>query len=199
GTSANVKTPGSEVQLDVPLVGRANLANVLAAISVALEYDVPLSVIAERVSTLRPAAHRGEIVKLASGATVIDDSYNANPTATRRALEVLQRSSAVRRIAVLGEMLELGDRSTALHEEVGRAAASSSVDLLVTVGGGPAEAMAHAAVTGGMSKTSVRHLATSDEAAEAVIALVGRGDLVLVKGSRGVKTDRVVERLKAQS
>ena len=196
GTSAHVTTPAGEVELDVPLIGRANLANVLAATAVAINYDVALGTIAERVAMLRPASHRGEIVKLSSGATVIDDSYNANPTATKRALEVLQRSSAGRRIAVLGEMLELGDRSTALHEDVGRAAATGGVDVLVTVGGAPAEAMADAATAAGMPKTRVQYLATSEQAADAVSALVGRGDLVLVKGSRGVKTDRVVERLK---
>jgi UDP-N-acetylmuramoyl-tripeptide--D-alanyl-D-alanine ligase len=137
------------------------------------------------------------VVRLKSGITVIDDSYNANPTATRRALDVLAASpDAGRRIAVLGEMLELGDHATDLHEGVGRAAAAARVDVLVTVGGAAAEALAAAAAASGMSRDRVRHFATSDEAAEAVAALVQAGDLVLVKGSRGVRTDRVVDRLK---
>ena len=137
-------------------------------------------------------------VRLANGATVIDDSYNANPTATRRALEVLAAGRGTRRIAVLGEMLELGDRAHALHQEVGRAAAQAELDVLLTVGGAPAAALAASAVAAGLARDRVRHFATSDEAAAATVALVGPGDLVLVKGSRGVQTDRVVERLKAE-
>ena len=136
------------------------------------------------------------VIALPSGATVIDDSYNANPTATKRALDVLASASGRRRVAVLGEMLELGDHSIALHEDVGRAAARARVGLLVTVGGAPAAALADAAVAAGLPRSAVRHFATSDEAADTVAAAVHAGDVVLVKGSRGVKTDRVVDRLK---
>ena len=198
GTSAAVTTPMGAVELTTPLVGRANLANVLAAAAVAIEFGVPLDAIADRASRLTPPSHRGEIVRLANGATVIDDSYNANPTATRRALDVLAAGRGTRRIAVLGEMLELGDRAHALHQEVGRAAARAELDVLLTVGGAPAAALAASAVAAGLARDRVRHFATSDEAAAATVALVGPGDLVLVKGSRGVRTDRVVERLKAE-
>ena len=116
-------------------------------------------------------------------------------TATKKSLDVLASARATRRVAVLGEMLELGDRSADLHADVGRAAASR-VDLLFTVGGAPAQALAAAAVDAGMARDRVRHFASSDEAAGAVAAIVSRGDVVLVKGSRGVKTDRVVEHLK---
>jgi UDP-N-acetylmuramoyl-tripeptide--D-alanyl-D-alanine ligase len=94
-------------------------------------------------------------------------------------------------------MLELGDRSVALHEDVGRAAAAARLDLLITVGGEAAAALGDAAVAGGLSRTRLRHLATSDQAAEALAASIQPGDLVLVKGSRGVRTDKVVDRLKA--
>jgi len=198
GTNAQVSTRGGVIALETPLVGRANLANVLASIAVAVELGVPLNAIAERARRLKPAAHRGEIVRLANGATLIDDSYNANPTATRRALDVLASAGATRRIAVLGEMLELGDRAQALHEDVGRAAAQAHLDVLLTVGGAPAAALAASAVAAGLERSRARHFSTSDEAAAAAVALVGPGDLVLVKGSRGVQTDRVVERLKAE-
>ncbi len=199
GTRARVTTRSGGVELTTPLVGRSNLANVLAAAAVATELGIPLEAIAARAAGLQPAAHRGEVVRLRGGVTVIDDSYNANPTATRRALDVLGGSTGMsRRVAVLGEMLELGDGSPALHEEVGRAAAAAHVDLLLTVGGAPAAALAEAAVTSGVSRDRVRHFATSDEAADAAVSLVKAGDLVLVKGSRGVRTDRVVDRLKAE-
>jgi UDP-N-acetylmuramoyl-tripeptide--D-alanyl-D-alanine ligase len=196
--SARVSTPRGSIDLTTPLVGRGNLANVLAAIAVGVECDVPLAAIAERGSRLQPAPHRGEVVRLAKGVVVIDDSYNASPAATRRALDVLRASGGTgRRVAVLGEMLELGDRSVALHEDVGRAAAAARLDLLITVGGEAAAALGDAAVAGGLSRTRLRHLATSDQAAEALAASIQPGDLVLVKGSRGVRTDKVVDRLKA--
>jgi UDP-N-acetylmuramyl pentapeptide synthase len=198
GTSARVSARSGVVDISTPLVGKVNLANILAATAVAEEFGVPLAEISAKASRLRPAAHRGEIVRLASGITVVDDSYNANPTATRKALEVLASGSASRRVAVIGEMLELGERSPELHAGVGRAAAKAGVDLLLAVGGAPAKAMADAAIQSGMTAASVRYFATSDEAAAAVVALVKTGDLVLVKGSRGVKTDLVVERLKAE-
>jgi len=199
GTSATVSTSRGSLHLSTSLVGRGNLENVLAATAVAVEFDVPLDAIEERAQALVPAAHRGEVVRLSSGVTVIDDSYNANPTAMRMALDLLAgERTASRRVAVLGEMLELGDFRDALHEDVGRHVMSGRVDLLMAVGGDAARALAQAAVAAGMAPASVRYFATSDEAADAIAGVVRPGDVVLVKGSRGVRTDRVVDRLKAE-
>jgi UDP-N-acetylmuramoyl-tripeptide--D-alanyl-D-alanine ligase len=199
GMAARVSTARGAIDLETPLVGRGNLSNVLAATAVALEFDVPLAAIAERAQTLQPAGRRGEIIRLAHGLTIIDDSYNANPTATRAALDVLAGSaSAARRVAVLGDMLELGAHAIALHEDVGRAAARSHLDLLIAVGGAPAEALAAAAVAAGMPAAHVRHFARSEDAADAAVSMIRAGDLVLVKGSRGTRTDRVVDRLKVE-
>jgi UDP-N-acetylmuramoyl-tripeptide--D-alanyl-D-alanine ligase len=199
GTSANVLTPIGAFKLTTPLIGRGNLANVLAATAVGVSFDVPLAAMAERAAQLKPASHRGDVVRLARNTVVIDDSYNANPTATQGAIDVLRTSrTAGRRVAVLGEMLELGDRAIALHETVGRAAAIAALDLLIAVGGTPARALAEAAVGAGLARTSVRYYETSDEAADAATTWAQAGDLVLVKGSRGVQTDKVVDRLKAE-
>jgi UDP-N-acetylmuramoyl-tripeptide--D-alanyl-D-alanine ligase len=199
GVDAHVATPRGAFELTTPLIGRGNLANVLAATAVAIEFDIPLAAIAERAGHLAPASHRGEVLRLSQGVTVIDDSYNANPTATKRALEVLgEASDRSRRVAVLGEMLELGERASVLHEEVGRAAAEAKIDVVIAVGGEPARALAEAAVAAGIPRANVLHVATSDEAAAAAATLIRRGDVVLVKGSRGVRTDRVVDRLKAE-
>jgi UDP-N-acetylmuramoyl-tripeptide--D-alanyl-D-alanine ligase len=197
GMAARISTPHGSADVESPLIGRANLANVLAATAVAIEFDVPLTAVADAARRLTPASHRGEVVRLSNGAVVIDDSYNANPTATKRALEVLAASNARRRVAVLGEMLELGDRADDLHREVGRAAARLHLDALFVVGGDPARAIAAAAVDGGMDRARVRHFGNSDDASLAVAEYVKTGDVVLVKGSRGVKTDRVVDRLRA--
>jgi UDP-N-acetylmuramoyl-tripeptide--D-alanyl-D-alanine ligase len=199
GMGAHVRTPRGSVDLTVPLLGRGNLANVLAATAVAVECDVPLAAIAERASRLQAASHRGQVVTLSKGVVVIDDSYNASPAASRRALDVLRAAGAgTRRVAVLGEMLELGDRAAELHAEVGRAAAAAALDLLIAVGGDAAGALVDAAVAAGMPRAHVRHVTTSEAAAEVAAAAVRPGDVILVKGSRGVRTERVVERLKAE-
>jgi UDP-N-acetylmuramoyl-tripeptide--D-alanyl-D-alanine ligase len=198
GVAARLTTSEGPMQLETRLIGRANLANVAAAAAVAIELGVPVAKLAERAATLVPARHRGEVVRLGSGVTVIDDSYNANPSATRLALDVLANTSATRRIAVLGEMLELGERSAELHRAIGRAVSGGRVDLLIAVGGEPAAELAEIAARTGMPRARVRYFTTSDEAAAVVSTLIEPGDVVLVKGSRGVGTDRIVERIVAQ-
>jgi UDP-N-acetylmuramoyl-tripeptide--D-alanyl-D-alanine ligase len=197
GTRADVTTPWGAAAVDVPLLGRGHLANALAAIAVAGEYGVPFDIMAERLAAAKPASRRGEVWRLRSGVTLVDDSYNSNPRALQRTLEaVAAERQCLRRVAVLGEMLELGDDAVALHEACGRAAARAGLAKLVTVGGAPAAAMANAAVDAGMPASAVLHVATSAEAADAVLPMLREGDLVLVKGSRGVRTDIVADRLK---
>ncbi len=170
----------------MPLPGRAQLSNVLAAVAVALEFDVPVSKLDERVSRLAPVARRGAVTRLASGARLVDDSYNASPAAVAATLATLAMTPTTgRRIAVLGEMLELGDQARALHEAAGRAAALSRVDELVVVGGPAADGLARGAVAAGIATARIHRFADSASAADAVARLVAPGDLVLVKGSRG--------------
>ncbi|MEZ5286051.1 MAG: cyanophycin synthetase [Vicinamibacterales bacterium] len=180
------------------MIGRANLANVLCAMAVATELGVPPEEAAARARDLAPARHRGEVRRLGGGVTVVDDSYNASPAALKQALDTLSRQAGDhRRVAVLGEMLELGDRADELHRSVGHAAQVAGVGLLVTVGGAAAAAMADAAVAAGLPADAVHHVATSTEAADVMAGAVRPGDIVLVKGSRGVKTEVVVDRLVA--
>lgn len=198
GMRATIVTAGGRRALRVPLLGRGNLANVLCAAAVATELGVALEDVVARAATLKPARRRGEVLTLGGGVRVVDDSYNSSPSALARALEMLSRERhAARRVAVLGEMLELGDQSVALHEACGRAAAGSGLAVLLTVGGEPARMMGEAAVAAGMDRQAVAHAATSAEAAELVPSLVADGDVVLVKGSRGIRTELVVDRLVA--
>jgi UDP-N-acetylmuramoyl-tripeptide--D-alanyl-D-alanine ligase len=160
---------------------------------------VPLDEIAERASRLQAPAHRGELLRLPGGITLIDDSYNSSPAALMRALETIKASTgSARKVAVLGEMLELGDHSSRLHEQCGRAAADAGLDLLLAVGGDAASRLAHAARETGMGDAAVMYARTSDEAASLALEKIRPGDLVLVKGSRGIRTDVVVDRLKVE-
>ena len=199
GIDATVHTPKGSFDVRVPLVGLGNLMNVLAATAVAIELDVPLDEIARRIAALAPAAKRGEVIRQDNGVTIVDDSYNSSPAALLQSLAALKATAATRRAAVLGEMLELGDHAIGLHEECGRAAADASLAWLVTVGGAPAGAMARAALAAGMRPDAVEHVATADEASAIAIARAQRGDVVLVKGSRGIGVDRVVARMKAEA
>jgi UDP-N-acetylmuramoyl-tripeptide--D-alanyl-D-alanine ligase len=196
GAVATVHTPAGSRSLRTPLLGRGNLANVLAAAAVALHYEVPLDAIVAEAAALSPMLHRGEVIRLAGGVTLVDDSYNSNPRALEIALQVVggeQRCG--RRVAVLGEMLELGVQASSLHEACGRAAAAAGLAALITVGGEAARALGAAAVRAGMAPSAVRHAATSEDAAETALAFVRPGDLVLVKGSRGIRTEVVITRL----
>lgn len=199
GTAVDVETPAGPLVLTVPLAGRGHVMNVLAGIATALVFDVPISAIAPAVAALEPVARRGTITTLAGGASLVNDSYNASPTAVRSMLEALGATPvAGRRIAVLGEMLELGEAAYALHEECGRAAVASHVDELVAIGGPAAGGYVDGAVAAGLPRQRVHRFVDSASAAEAVAALVRSGDFVLVKGSRGIRTDVVADRLLAE-
>ncbi|HET7696431.1 MAG TPA: UDP-N-acetylmuramoyl-tripeptide--D-alanyl-D-alanine ligase [Vicinamibacterales bacterium] len=197
GMSAIVTSPAGTFEIETPLLGSGNLLNVLAAAAVAIDLGVPTDQISARAAAMKPAAHRGELLRLPGGVTLIDDSYNSSPAALTRALEtVAAATGSARKIAVLGEMLELGEHSVRLHEESGVAAAAAGLAMLITVGGEAAERMADAALAAGVP--TVIHAAHSDEATRVVLQRVRPGDLVLVKGSRGIRTDIVVDRLKAE-
>ena len=199
GMRARVTTPAGEVDMHTPLLGRGNLANVLAASAVAIDFGIPLEDMVATAARLTPADRRGAVRPLRDGITLIDDSYNSSPSALHRALEVLAlEPEAASKVAVLGEMLELGEHSTRLHQACGRAAANAGLRLLVAVGGAPARALADAAVAGGMPASAVKYFATSQDAADAIVGLIHDSDLVLVKGSRGTRTDLVADRLAAE-
>ena len=199
GMRAYVVAPAGECVIETPLLGRGNLSNVLAATAVALEFGVPLHTIASRAAALRPADRRGAVHRLRGGITLIDDSYNSSPAALKRAIDVIAKEGrASRKVAVLGEMLELGDHAIALHQDSGRIAASAGLRLLFAIGGAPARALAEAAMTSGMSQTSVIYFVKSEQAAPAIAAALRSGDLVLVKGSRGTRTDLIADRIAAE-
>ncbi len=199
GMAATVTTPEGQVRMETSLLGYGNLLNLLAATAVATDMGVPLDAIAARAAAAKPVPHRGELLRLPGGITLFDDSYNSSPSALKGTLETVKRATgSARRVAVLGEMLELGAHAPRLHAEAGAAAAGSGLDLLITVGGPAAQAMAFAATNAGMPSSAVFYVAESPEAAELALKKIRPGDLVLVKGSHGIRTDLVVERLKVE-
>jgi UDP-N-acetylmuramoyl-tripeptide--D-alanyl-D-alanine ligase len=139
---------------------------------------------------------RGEVVRFRDGFTLIDDSYNSNPRALfEMVVTVNANPDYKRKIVIAGEMLELGATGPELHREAGRQIARLGIHRLIGVRG-LAEEIVRGAREAGMNDESAVFAATAEEAAEAIIREARAGDLILVKGSRGVKTEIVVERMK---
>ncbi len=194
GTSADIETAAGRIRLEAGLPGRAHLLNALAAVAVALEFGVPPAAIASRLAAARAVPRRGSQATLHNGARIIDDSYNASPAALDAMLHALAATkTAGRRIAVLGEMLELGEAAVALHDSCGRIAAECGVDVLVAVGGPAADGLIAGALAAGMPAGRTHRYPDAASACAPVAALVGAGDLVLVKGSRGTRTDLIAD------
>lgn len=194
-----LRTPHGEARAELPMPGRHNLMNALAAAAVAAYFDLAPAAIADALATAAPSQMRGEVLKFDAGFTVVDDSYNSNPRSlTAMAEAVAQGGDDVRRrVVVAGEMLELGAESAALHREAGRDIAGLGVDVVWGVRG-DARSLVEGAREAGMSEDATAFFETSEEAADALAGFVRPGDLVLVKGSRGVHTEKVVEALKAR-
>jgi len=183
---------GREAEYFVPLPGKHNVINSLAAIAVGLELGMEEGDIRAGLSGANLTAMRLEISNF-NGITLINDSYNANPSSTRAAIQVLSETAGrnSRKIAVLGDMLELGDKSESCHLEVGRAAWEAGVDLLVTVGH-RARHIGIGAEEAGMFSPQIHRFEHTIEAARALKSIIRPGDVILVKGSRGMKMEEFI-------
>ena len=178
--------------LQLPFVYDSHLDNYLAAAAVAFALAVPLSSIAAQTETLRPLKMRGELHRLPKGILLIDDSYNSSPAALENALHSLAHFPGKRKVAVLGDMLELGPKEHEFHREAGKTVARNGWDVLVTVG--PRSlAMEEGAREGGMRREDILTFKNSEDAASRMGDIVREGDLLLVKGSRGMKMEHIVQ------
>ena len=181
----------------LPCVNEAAVVNLLAAAAASLALGLSLDEIRPAMRDLKPFAMRGTVVEAGRGVRVYYDSYNSNPRALETALKSLASLPAARKVAVLGDMLELGEGEREFHRKAGETVARAGWDVLVTVG--PlAAAIADGAEAAGLVRSAVHRFADAPAAAAAIGGIVRDGDLVLVKGSRGVKTEAVVEALKAR-
>ncbi|MCY3971788.1 MAG: UDP-N-acetylmuramoyl-tripeptide--D-alanyl-D-alanine ligase, partial [Acidobacteria bacterium] len=178
----------------LPLHGRVNVENFLAAAACALRLGVPIERVAAAARRAGSAAGRGEVVSLPSGATLVDDSYNSNPEAAELALQAARLLDGRRHVAILGEMLELGSAERRYHRELGSAAADLGFDLVVGVGDLTTELVAAAAEGG----TETVWFEDSRSASACAPALIRSGDVVLVKGSRGSALEHVVVALRRE-
>ena len=181
----------------LPFLNEAAVVNLLAAAAVSFSLGLRLDDIRPAILGLRPLANRGILVEAGGGVRVYDDSYNSNPRALEVVLSSLAALPAARKVAVLADMLELGEGERDFHRKAGEAVARTGWDILVAIG--PLAALvADGAAAAGMNASVIHRFADAAAAAGAISAIVREGDLVLVKGSRGMRTEIIVGALEAR-
>ncbi|MEW5991930.1 MAG: UDP-N-acetylmuramoyl-tripeptide--D-alanyl-D-alanine ligase [Chloroflexota bacterium] len=194
--SLRLPPPAGRVPVTIPALGRLSVHNALAGAAVGLAAGMTPAAIAAALAGGWTAPHRGQVVR-AGGITFVDDAYNASPASVTAALELLAGLPG-RRVAVLGEMLELGEASAAGHRDVGRAA-GPICDLLCVVGTGPGPAaIAAGAAEAGLGEARIIRAEGREAAAASLVSVLRPGDVVLVKASRGIELERLVDDLVAR-
>ena len=184
----------STAHAKLPLIGRHNLLNALAAVAAGMASEVPLPTCTAAIGTLSPGDKRGEVLHVVlpcgrGSATLINDCYNSNPKALKAMIDALAKVPAERRIAIVGEMLELGEQAAELHRECGRFIAAERIDLTIGVRGHAEELVA--GVHEG--EAQAEFVATPQEAGEWMRQNLRDGDAVLLKASRGVRLEDALE------
>ncbi len=184
---------GERAEVSFPLNGRHNILNALAAAAVGIKFGMSVQQIANGLAKVAPPPQRGEILHFSAGFTVVNDSYNSNPDALLSMVKTLVDGAGTsRKIVVAGEMLELGPDAADIHRTTGERLAATGIDMLIGVRGLAAE-LVEGARSAGM--TDARFVEDSDVAGALVSDLAVRGDAILIKGSRGVRTEKVIEKL----
>ena len=193
GSSFTLIVDGVRESCSLPLLGRHNVMNALAAVATALQFGIAPSEAAAALAGLVPSDKRGETLHLA-GATIINDCYNSNPSALKSMVDALQSLPAKRHIVIVGEMLELGTAGPQLHAECG-AYMKGKADLVIGVRGLAQELVAAAAKAGVRSS----YVETPEEAGALLANELTENDAVLLKASRGVRLERALDNLQGKS
>lgn len=196
-TTLTIKTPTREIKVTVPVIGKAHVSAVLAAVAIAEAMEVETDLIVKGLSSYRAMPGRLNIIAGIKRSILIDDTYNAAPLSTLKALKLLGRFPGDNKIAVLGDMLELGDSSDSAHKEVGNFAASLNLKHLITVGE-LGKKIAAAAKESGMEESRIIFFSNSEEAKRNVLEMLEPDSVVLVKGSQGVRMEKITKELLAE-
>jgi len=189
---------GKRTRLELGLPGRHVISDALAALAAASVWGIGAAEAQIVFRSMHAPAMRGELLRFSNGAALINDSYNSSPAALHAMIKVLAATPGYRRrILAAGEMRELGATSAQLHREAGKCTAETGkIDWVVGVEG-DATQIVEGAVAAGVPRAQTKMFASSEEAAKFLADFVAPGDLLLVKGSRGVKMERIVESLLA--
>ncbi len=196
GISYNLNIEGEIHPMEIPIPGKHNVYNSLAAAAVGSIMGIAMADIAKSLKSYRPGNMRLNIFTTDSNIKVIDDVYNASPDSMKASIEVLKDLGQGRKIAILGDMLELGDYSQKGHTEVGEVVAHKGIDILITVGQ-ESKFIVTGASSCGMDNRNIIHLESNKDVIEYLDTLIEQGDRILVKGSRGMKMEEIVEYLRS--
>jgi len=197
GSAFTVHHEGRDADFVLPLLGLHNVTNALAAIAVGISHGLAWDDVRSAIAAMKPAKKRGEVVQFKEGFAVIDDSYNSNPKALSEMIRFVGNLHGYKRkIIVAGEMLELGPDSAELHRSCGREAAKAGAALVIGVQG-EARSIIDGARESGVEEQRLRFAANAAEAGDILAREVRNGDVILVKGSRGVKLEQVLNALHA--
>ncbi len=199
GSAFDFVSPEGCTRLELPLIGRHNVMNALAALAAASVWGIGAKEARDVFPELTPADKRGEVVRFEEGFSVINDTYNSSPAALAALIQLLAATPGFqRRILASGEMLELGPTAAELHRECGRqAAALRNIDWIFGVQGHAAE-FVQGAMEAGHPRERTKFFENSQEAANFIAKFLVSGDLVLVKGSRGVRMEKILEAIDAE-
>jgi UDP-N-acetylmuramoyl-tripeptide--D-alanyl-D-alanine ligase len=199
GTSFDFISPSGRSRLELPLIGRHNVMNAVAALAAASVWGIGAADAQKVFPTLVPADKRGEVVRFAAGFTVINDTYNSSPTALNALAELLANTPGYqRKLLAAGEMRELGTSSAELHRECGASVASlKKIDWIAGVTG-DASAFVSAATENGHARERTAYFEDSAAAGKFFADFIRPGDLLLLKGSRGVKMEKILEAIEAR-
>lgn len=193
GISFSLEHQGKMKQFRLSIPGRHNAYNGALAVAAASCLGISLEQAANGLAKMEEITDKRLSIKGKNGIRVIDDTYNASPDSMKAALDVLVSSRGVRKIAILGDMFELGDQERGFHEEVGRYAGKCRLDLLIAVG-----ERAKAIAAGGevlLGKENTLHYTTKELLIKDIGSIISSGDVVLIKGSRGMEMDQIVKKI----
>jgi len=197
GTHFTLQAEGGKREFNLVLPGRHNLENLLAAIATARTLGISWDGVGRGIADVKPAYHRGVVVPF-RGATIYDDTYNSNPYALGRALELMAQADVTgRRIAVIGDMLELGDKELDFHRDSGKNI-PRSVDVVVGVGK-RSRSLLEGAKSAGFKEDALHHFDDAESAGKFLMDFIKPGDLVLIKASRGIGLDKIVTMLQPET
>ncbi len=197
GIAATFLVMGEEIPVKLKYAGTHNLYNAAAAIAATLSLGATKEEIIKGLYAAEPMSGRMEIVTLSNGVTIIDDTYNANPLSMEAAINTLADMKG-RKVAVLGDMLELGDMSVEAHKRIGMFAQDAGIDMLFTIGG-YSDGMVIGAMERGMLPDKIYKAQDKAELIKALNNVVKEGDVILIKGSRAAAMEEVVEQLKSRN
>ncbi|MBE6161086.1 MAG: UDP-N-acetylmuramoyl-tripeptide--D-alanyl-D-alanine ligase [Firmicutes bacterium] len=193
-SSFKIKYKNNTYDCNCPVNGEAYIYNSLVAFAVGMLTNVDIEKILDGISDFKLTENRLELIKTKNGINILNDCYNASVDSMKSSLEILKNSVGKRKIAVLGDMLELGEFSEKLHKEVGKFVVNNNVDLLITVGE-YAKYIAEGAKESKMNEESIFSFDTKEEAIEYLNKILEESDIVLIKASHGMKLDLIVNSL----